>query len=95
MLSSVLCAQSNAAVAILDFDLASDRDYGYDLFVLLRTHVVEFRSLSLLILTREECDAEFSPNHPLMSLDMTTVLLSGCKPEEDAARKHERAMLQA
>lgn len=92
VLSDVLCAQSDAAIAILDFDLALGRDYGYDLYVLLRTHVVEFRTLSLLILTREECDAEYSPNHPLMSLDMTTVLLTGCKPDKEAARRRERAM---
>lgn len=90
VLSDVLCAQSNAAIAILDFDLALERDYGYDLYVLLRTHVVEFRTLSLLILTREDCDAEFSPNHPLMSLDMSTAVLSGCKPGETAAVRRER-----
>jgi hypothetical protein len=89
VLSDVLCAQSNAVIALLDFDLAQQRDYGYDLYVLLRTHVVEFRTLSLLILTREECDAEFSPNHPLMSLDMTTTLLSGCKPAEKAPVRRE------
>ena len=92
VLSDVLCAQSNAVIAILDFDLALQRDYGYDLYVLLRTHVVEFRSLSVLILTREECGAEFSPNHPLMSLDMTTIPLSGCKPGESASLTRERAL---
>ena len=94
VLSDVLCAQSNAAIAILDFDLALQRDYGYDLYVLLRTHVVEFRTLSLLILTREECDAEFSPNHPLMSLDMTTAVLSGCKPGEGTALRREQVATQ-
>lgn len=95
VLSSVLCAQSNAVIALLDFDLAQQRDYGYDLYVLLRTHIVEFRSLSLLILTREECDAELSPNHPLVSLEMTTVVLSGCKPRDEAELPVEQILTEA
>ena len=38
--------------------------------------------------------AEFSPNHPLMSLDMTTAVLSGCKPAETAAVRREQVAIR-
>ncbi|MBV8230032.1 MAG: toll/interleukin-1 receptor domain-containing protein [Planctomycetaceae bacterium] len=77
-LGRVLTSHRTARVALIKFDLAAHRpEYELDLFAALRYLTMESRKLVLLVQSRIPFAALLPHDHPLSSINLTTVELRG------------------